>query len=271
MMVWTSAGYAVSRGMVNTLLLLFLAFSAPLYAESVEERMKQLSVDERFCMKAFFKQAIVHDQAAHVLFFSNKPVCLTGPAIQHNDRSLQDILCLKGWRVFKRHEHLFPHPNFIFCEHIYDSGRECKVLDIYIINKRSLKKCLTEHLDAFKEGLGDAFSPEQFIAKLEEGRSLPELVNENQMLIGILLGYGEESSRTFKRACGQPHTETYRRIDLQRPQGCKIHPVVFMGNPRSEEVRKLSSTYEKELQAIWSRYKSEDPLKLFLDSICNSP
>ncbi|MCC5833084.1 MAG: hypothetical protein JJU12_08620 [Chlamydiales bacterium] len=254
--------------MVKMLLFSFLALSTSLNGDLIEKGMKELSLDERICMKVFFNEAILHGHAAHVLFFNNKPVSLTGPAIQHADRSYQDLLCLKGWRAFKRRQHLFPHPNFIFSEHLYDGGRECKVLDIYIINKPALEKCLGEYQAAFREVLGEDFSPGRFIANLEHGEPLPKLVCQDQMLMGILLGYGEESAREFKRVCGQPQMETYRRIDLKSPKGCIIQPVVFMGNPHSDEVRKLASMYEEELQTIWARYLNESPLKLFLRGIC---
>ena len=38
-----------------------------------------------------------------------------------------------------------------------------------------------------------------------------------------------------------PLTETY----------CRIHPVVFMGNPNSQEVKRLVASYEEELEAVW--------------------
>lgn len=32
-------------------------------------------------MKVFFEEAVWKDQAAHVIFFKNKPVCFKGPAL----------------------------------------------------------------------------------------------------------------------------------------------------------------------------------------------
>lgn len=48
-----------------------------------------------------------------------------------------------------------------------------------------------------------------------------------------------------------------------------MHPIVFMGNPNSEEVKTLSLTYEKELEEAWAIYKkSKNPLKTTLEKLC---
>ena len=254
-----------------------LLWTTSIFGNVVEEGVRQISLNERFCMKAFFDQAIKHNQAAHVLYFMNKPVCITCSALKHKDKTFKDVLALRGWRAFKKHEHLFPHPNFIFSENIFESGNDCKVLHIYVINKKSLSNCLDEHCMLFKKILGQEFSSGHFIEKLEKGRPLPSLLNDNEELLGILLGYGEESAHAFKEVRAQctetfapAPTDTYCRIDLNSPQGCEIFPVVFMGNPHSPEVQQLIFTYEKELEDVWEKYKqSKNPLKMVLEQLCS--
>lgn len=257
-------------------LFFFLVWTTCLFGSAVEERMKQISLNDRICMKEFFDQAIRHDQTAHVLYFKNKPVCLTYISLKYQDKNFKDILALRGWRAFKKHEHLFPHPNFMFNENLFESGDDCKLLHIYAINKKSLIKCLDEHCILFKKILGQEFSSENFIKKLEEGQPLLALLSGDEELLGVLLGYGEESAHAFKKVrprCtttfAPPPTDTYCRIALSCPKGCKISPVVFMGNPHSPEVQQLSSMYEKELEAVWAEYKQlKDPLKMILEKLC---
>lgn len=168
----------------QSLLLLFLAFMTSIFGDVVDNGLKQLSLNDRMCMKWFFDEAITKDQAAHVIFFNNKPVCFTGPALKHRDKNFKDTLVLRGWHAFKKNENLFPHPNFIFNEYVKESG-------------------------------GDF-------------------------------------------------------IDLKPPKGCKINPVVFMGNPNSPQVKELISTYEKELEEISGTYKQKkDPLKMILEKLCD--
>ncbi|MCH9632618.1 MAG: hypothetical protein S4CHLAM6_09560 [Chlamydiae bacterium] len=113
---------------------------------------------------------------------------------------------------------------------------------------------------------------------LEKGQSLSSLLKDNHMLLGIVYGYGEESAKAFNTVITQHtgrnpplQTESYQRIDLTTPKDCKINPVVFMGNPNSEEVKELVSTYEQELGEIWSIYKnSKKPLKTAIEKLCSN-
>lgn len=149
-----------------------------------------------------------------------------------------------------------------------------KMLDIYIVNKTALYKCLLTHDNLFKNELGEEFSPAWFIGKLEEGQTLRALINHSDFLLGILLGYGEESAKAYqdaRRTDGSipDWTETYLGIDAPQPDGCTIFPVSFMGNPKSPKTQKLLSAYGRELQTIWNDYqKKNDSLVFFLQHLC---
>ncbi len=213
------------------------------------------------------------DNAAHVLCFDYKPVCFTGVIVKCEHRIVKELPCYKEWVAFKRNEHLFPHPNFIFCEELHNQD-EVEILDIYIVNKSALYKCLLVHSHLFKNALGEVFSPDWFIEKLEKGHGLTALINHSDFLLGILLGYGEESAKAYqdaRRADGSipEWTETYAGVDAPQPQGCKIYPITFMGNPKSLKTQKLLSTYGNELQKIWDDYqKKDDSLIFFLEHLC---
>ncbi len=261
----------VSRGMRKALFIFFLGMGVSTFGH-VSENLKQLSLHERQCMKVFFEAMIAEDQGAHVLFFHNKPVCLTGPALKHCDRRFQDRLALKGWRAFRRHEHLFPHPNFIFSEELVESGKDFKVLNIYLINRSRLQRCLAEHRPLFQSTLGESFHAETFMAQLEAGESLPQLLNRSEVLLGVVLGYGEESAKAFAHhtpKIGAPRiNESYCRIALTKPKRTKIQPVVFMGNPKSSEVQALASCYEQELEEFVQHYPKKDFLETILIKLC---
>lgn len=242
-------------------------------AYNVEEGLKHVSWRDKICMRKFFDYAIKLDNAAHVLCFDQKPVCFTGVIVKYKHRSIRELPCYKEWLAFKKNEHLFPHPNFIFCEELHNR-QEIKMLDIYIVNKEALYKCLLTNANLFKNALGEEFSPDWFIGKLEKGQTLTALLNHSDFLLGILLGYGEESAKAYqdaKRADGSipEWTETYTGIDAPQPSGCKIFPVSFMGNPKSPKTQQLLSAYENELQIIWNDYqKKNDSLLFFLEHLC---
>lgn len=245
----------------------FLFLTSALFGNVVEEGIRHVSLHDRACMKAFFQHAIQHDQAAHVLYCDNKPACLIATVIKHKNKPFNEVLCLKGWRAFKKHEHLFPHPQFMFSENIVEFDDAFKVLHVYIIKKESLEKCLEAHSDLFQTTLGPQFSTEQFIARLEQGEALHSLLQGNEMLLGVVLGFGRESSHAYISPKDNPQ---YGSVILKQPRGCSLEPVVFMGNSDSFEVQQLTTEYEKELEQIWHRYRnSKNHLKMILERLCS--
>ena len=263
--------------MLRFFLLCFLLICVNgLFGSVATDGIKQLSLHNRICMKEFFEQAVRYDQAAHVLCFENKPACIIAIVMKSKDLSYREQLALKGWRAFKKNADLFPHPKFIFSENICRFDRDFKVLHIYLINKEVARETLNEHRALFQETLGEHFCPDDFVAQLEKGVSLPVLLHNNEMLLGILLGYGKESAKAFQEVrpkCTRtnipPPTDTYCRIDLRKPKGCRIGPVVFMGNPHSSEVQQLAAAYEKELEVFWQEYQqSKSHLEMVLEKLC---
>lgn len=252
---------------------LFLWVTSSLFGETVEQALKQVSLNDKLLMKKFVKLNIKLNQAAHVVYFENKPMCLVSTRIKSPKLLFNNLLWSKGWMAFKKNEHLFPHLNFIFSSHIHDEKNGWQTMDLFIINKRALSKCLAKHLHIFREVLGQDFAPELFISKLEEDVKINSLINNNEMLLGILLGYGEESSRAYQEMRNKykgrtpPHTETYCAINIKTPSMQKIFPIGFLGNPHSTEVESLKSVYEEELDVFWKIYKKKDPLVLFLECI----
>lgn len=254
--------------------IIFFLFTNSLTGSCVEEGLKKIPLDEKISLRKFCDYAFKKDQLGHVLFFNTKPACLTGPLLKDRNKCYIDRLCLKGWQAFKKNESLFPHPNFIFSEEII-KDKDFAVLQIYIFNKKILLKCLNQNKNIFLKYIGNEFTSENFIAELENGKKISELIHHHQVLLGIILGFGLDSAQDFEQAHANqdseyipPWTEYYCGIDVKKPQGCKIDPIAFMGNPNSQEVQELVSTYANELARLWFVYRKQDPVKLFLEGIC---
>lgn len=242
---------------------------------SFEERFKEISMDEKISMRKFFDHAIKKDQLGHILLFDSKPMCLTSVVLKDRHKTFNDLLCLKGWYAFKRNEVYFPHPNFLIIEENFKSG-SLEVIHIYFINKRALKKCLHTYSAIFKENLDEDFSEEDFLSKIETKRKITSEIKNNQLLLGIMLGYGLESSAVYK----EKHlintnrdipvrSETYYDIRSKSLKKNKITPVNFMGNPNSPEVKKLIGIYDLELEEILKQYNRKNNSLMFaLEYLC---
>ncbi len=252
------------------LTIVFLTLCLGLHAESVEEKLKNLTLKERSYLKFFFNDLIYYDSFGHVLFYQNKPVCLIG-LIKKGYGSFREKLPYKGWEVWKNVEYLFPHPNFIFCEEVINLNSSI-VSVISIVNKKTTLNVVKKHENLFKEVLGQDFSPSNFIAQIENKKQLRALINDDEALLGILLGFGEESAKAFKEkeinGSRSSHSSDYQCIEIKGPEKCRIYPIGFLGNPTSEEVKQLKDIYSYELKNLWALYRGKNSLKITLEKLC---
>jgi hypothetical protein len=237
--------------------------------------LKNASYQDRFFLRAFFRTLFLHDSAGHVLFFDTKPACLTCFAVEQHHQHYLEKMYANGWETWKKYDNTFPHPNFIFAEDTVVMDNR-KVAHVFLINKASLIKCLEKHERAFKYVLGDDFTAQRFLTKVEEKKNLLPLIHYDECLLGLILGFEYESACAFKEqnthfmelhTCPD-WTASYRGINIKTPNRCLIFPVGFMGNPHSQEVQNLAKKYEWELQQLWIKYKqTRNTFRLMLEQL----
>ncbi len=254
---------------------------------NLEQNLKRIPFRERVYISYFFDYLVSKDHLGHVLLFDQKPACLTGQILKNrlpyrircrlirkgfHDRKL----FMRGWKYWQKHEHLFPHENFIFSSLTQEKKDEygsSVSFHLYVINKQSLSQCLNNYEDRFQELLGEDFSKNQFISQLEQGINLESLVKNDQELIGILLGYGQESASHFKERAEHPNPRSFPR-DKLRSIKCSldskknIRPIRWAGDPESSEVKQLVKTYASEYQLIYEEFPKKGSLKFILKRLC---
>ena len=145
-------------------------------------------------VKYFFEDLIDRHDFSYAIFGS-KPMSLAdyglrfpGPRPLHRwIRSLYLYLRLKaGLNTWYRYRENFDFKDFIFLDEENDWINDCLVL--FFINKKNMLRVLREHESIFKEELGESFTPESFLAKLETREtSLAKAINKSQKLMGIML------------------------------------------------------------------------------------
>ena len=260
---------------LKILVVSFFLFLQPLLG-SYKERLQHLSLQDKTYLRHFFRKIIYQDVGGHVLCFENKPVCSSGAVLKMQGASPQfkERLVTKGWLTWKRVESLFPHENFIFCEEPITVDRpnlKYKYLQILIVNVKATRDCLQKHEHVFKEVLGSHFSVEDFLDDVREKRELLSLINSDQALLGILLGFGEESSLIFKEKTRDrlpAWTDDYQGVGMGWAGRPSMIPVAFIGNPQSEEVRLLVDAYDREYHELKKMYWRKDLLKVTLHHLC---
>ncbi len=245
---------------------------------SVETSLKKLSYEERFYLKTFFCSFLKNEDLGHVLLGNTKPASFCAIDKKSHRKSFYQKLLLKGWECWKRSEELFPHPNFVFIEEEVSFGDE-EVLHIFVINEKTLIAALQKNTELFKEVLGQEFTPESFLVSMQKEQCLRPLLNHDEALFGIVLGFGAESSVAYKerhkhidmgdREWTAPEwTSNYKGVEARCGKKCRLHPVGFVGNPDSAEVKGLLERYTQELDAISETYgRSKNPLIFVLQKL----
>lgn len=229
-------------------------------------------------MKHFFAAAIKTDQLGHVLFFSTKPACFFIV-----DLAEEEDTFTKSWNVWKSKEHLFQHHNFIVYEEICE-----KKAYVYFINKQTLLSQFSRKEELLKKMFGESFSIKDLVVKLEQN-TFDSLICKNKILLGMLLGYGIESVLDYPQYIApDPYASSKELISILCATDSKItttslednvmlctfkskaaiHPVSFIGDPNSEEVKSLKAIYSQELEKIEMIYQRKDLLRICLEKLC---
>ncbi len=60
-------------------------------------------------MRKFVEINFQWHQLSHVIYCDNKPMCLATAYLKSPGKQPMDTFWIKGWKAFKKHEHLFPH------------------------------------------------------------------------------------------------------------------------------------------------------------------
>ncbi len=114
-----------------------------------------------------------------------------------------------------------------------------------------------------------------FLRELEDGKHLTDLIKENEVLLGILLGYGKESSSLYvkNRLLSKEQKKldkSYVGISAAKMDDIEIYPVAFMGSSDSQETARINAQFLEERKILWEIYlnKNQDSTMFFLDALC---
>lgn len=250
---------------------------------------KKLSKKETVYLESFFKDLVCFEGLGYTLFF-DKPICLSGYFKREPKGNIvkggYNPLFKLGWYTWKKNEHLFPHPNFIiFSEKIeteelknYEkqSRQKIELYSIFIINKKNLLFALEKNRDLFQKELGANFSSFELVQKIESERSLLKSINFNEGLLGILLGYGRESSLLYQErevACKNQKPKDYFLIPIEiesKKPDCFIEPLRFVGDPHSKEVKEIMKQNAVEQEALCHIYSQHHFLEVSIKQLMSA-
>ena len=166
--------------------------------ELLEKEILALQAVEVEVLEDFFKALCLDDAGGYVLY-GKKPVCINGFDAQDNfggpSETHRNSVCLReGMNVWKR----FPKnnkDNLII--HAYDQA-DCIVsncIHVLLINKELFLKTVNENLSLFQYVLGPNLTPDHLLKELlDPKQTFYNVLKEDKVLIGILLGFGTQNA-----------------------------------------------------------------------------
>ncbi len=235
-------------------------------------------------IKYIFAHLILSHDFAYTIFGS-KPMsmadmCLEMPLELPIPRKSKARFLISRYKAslnaWYKHKNDFDLKDFIFLDKEEDLI-DCLVL--VLINKKTLLNILLSNDVIFKEVLGDSFSPESFLEKIEKREiSLSKAIHNNQRLLGIMLGYGDRNAILYnerstlmieindreQKGLHQDNEVIKKFNEIETNTGCfnkldtdpVLPPLYFLADLSHPETIKLQKQYGNDRKKIESLMKS---------------
>ena len=169
----------------------------------VEKIIASMNVEDQKDL-GFFFQYLVHDAHFGYVIFGDKPISIAGyfirePAEHVLSGYIPHIVIDRLWKVWKKHEHKFKFKKYLLLNE-QGSLKSNNHRIITIINKKAFLETVRENLVDFQKVLGKNMTPERLLKSLSNpNANLFEALHRNEILYGILLGYGKENAIFYEQ------------------------------------------------------------------------
>ena len=144
---------------------------------------------------------MLNDQHLGYTLFADKPVSIasqfTITPIQNTRKGKCGGVYWNWWKTWEKYEQYFPITNYILIKESYTIHHHTS--EIVLINKKAFLDKVNQHIDIFKNFLGNTLTPEGLLNQVEKEGKFMSAIKANITLLGILLGYGMHNSQIFDR------------------------------------------------------------------------
>ncbi|WP_068471249.1 hypothetical protein [Candidatus Protochlamydia phocaeensis] len=189
----------------------------------------------------------------------------------------QDPLFWKSWHVWKKYAPLFPSKHYLM---ILEPSKSkiASISNIFLINRKEFVKVIKDNQKLFNKFLEQEVKAEELLANIESGKtSLAASIKDNQLLWGILLGYGKHNAMLYnKRERGYFDCTTLSHVAMQK-SSIKLEPcgdynyspliiesVNFVGDLNHPETIELTQKYQRQRGQISAIYAKGNFLEITL-------
>jgi hypothetical protein len=165
-------------------------------------------------IKLLFRDLFFNQGFSYSLF-GNKPLSFSDSSLlEHKSNQLVNLLLIDGycqkimkpycepssiigkrWMIWNKYKNMFNFKNYILFIKPINTKRK-----IVIINKKHFKFIFNKNIDLFKKILKHSITCENLLRKFElEDNSILKILNNNEGLLGILLGFGAYNAMLFQK------------------------------------------------------------------------
>jgi len=271
--------------------LLFFSFQLLANETSVFSKIKTIPINERDSLEFFFKRVMASETFAFVLF-GDKPMGLTfftrTECLSEQEKKTNPLLIFaqvdavhgrfrKGFDIWKKYHHLFSSQSYLFLE--YHIPFHPETTYVFLINKKAFIDTIEKHLADFQQTLGDQVTPILLLKEIQQTKDVFKVLKHNNLLIGILFGYGRHNSLLFQKKYDFLKRFPKKKMDcpykLQMFNNTQLPLNSFMlelprfaADLNHPETKQLSQKYHSQLRKILKRYQSGDFLEVTLQQLC---
>lgn len=248
---------------------------------SSESFVISMPMKDKRSLEVFFRRYCFLEEWAYTLIGAKPVTFSVEPEMQFTLYGFapRNLAILNGWIVWEKYKHYFQHSRFcIFSDQKPTLPRENYLI---LVDRSQFSQVVYENVNYFQSILHlDSCNPDQLLEQANHRSFLYEVLQDNDLLLGIILGYGRENARLFLE-CSQgknivlepiwglaamnrmldqwnrkSYFEHWNLSDLFYPS--------FVSDKESEETRALRDKYSNAREAIIQYYEGKDFLEATL-------
>ena len=211
--------------------------------------------------------------------------------LKSNPSQIGDNTLGVKWEKWKCYQSLFSIKKYLIIEEM--SWFSPYIKHILLINKEQFVKVFNENQAIFHRKLGSGVTGESLLAEVEKQGQLGSVIKHNELLFGILLGYGKHNAALYdKREHLQLLYDQYKYVlvknsptikdldkqadgitDVLQPCGdycynlSTIPSTYFVADPQSEETLVLKKKYQALREKVSIIYAQDNVLEITLSTL----
>ncbi len=207
----------------------------------IERSLSVLSKQEVQQAEDLFEFLFFFDPLAYSLF-GTKPMSIAAL------RSQKDMEL--GWDAWKKIAPFFSSETFVVREHVFNGQKF-----VVVANLENVERTYLQHKELFDRSFGGRMTVDALkLCLREEGPLFQELMRDD-LILGLLLGFGARNAQLFFENQRLPQKERFalKPFDAVHPVFYYFSPVMpphFACDLDSEETKELQHRYQKERVAI---------------------